>query len=50
MPVSLPDAICGPQVPGTVRPNNMSDLDNLNPCLATNCKVRARYIIFDWLS
>ncbi|KAJ5805984.1 uncharacterized protein N7503_003586 [Penicillium pulvis] len=38
MPVSLPDAICGPQVPGTVRPSNMSDLDDLNPCLGTNCK------------
>ncbi|KAJ5986660.1 hypothetical protein N7451_011025 [Penicillium sp. IBT 35674x] len=38
MPVSLPDAVCGPQVPGTVRPSNMADLDDLNPCLATNCK------------
>ncbi|KAJ5752187.1 hypothetical protein N7520_009104, partial [Penicillium odoratum] len=38
MPASLPNAICGPQVPGTARPSNMSDLDDLNPCLATNCK------------
>ncbi|KAJ5920987.1 hypothetical protein N7466_009313 [Penicillium verhagenii] len=38
MPAALPDAICGPQVPGTVRPSNMSTLDDLNPCLATGCK------------
>ncbi|KAJ5657898.1 uncharacterized protein N7484_001547 [Penicillium longicatenatum] len=38
MPVALPDAICGPQVPGTTRPSNMADLHDLNPCIATNCK------------
>ncbi|KAJ5933547.1 hypothetical protein N7454_005876 [Penicillium verhagenii] len=38
MPAALPHAICGPQVPGTARPSNMSTLDDLNPCLATGCK------------
>ncbi|KAJ6109923.1 hypothetical protein N7486_002158 [Penicillium sp. IBT 16267x] len=37
-PVSLPDAVCGPQVPGTARPSDMSELVDLNPCIATNCK------------
>ncbi|KAJ5628529.1 hypothetical protein N7490_010757, partial [Penicillium lividum] len=46
MPVSLPNAICGPQVPGTARPNDMSDLDHLNPCLATNCKVRTGILVY----
>ncbi|KAJ5090491.1 hypothetical protein N7532_009175 [Penicillium argentinense] len=38
MPVALPQAICGPQVPGTARPSNMSDLVDLNPCIAPDCK------------
>ncbi|KAJ6084453.1 Peptidoglycan-binding Lysin subgroup [Penicillium sp. IBT 16267x] len=36
MPVALPQATCGPQVPGTVRPKNYSDLSSLNPC-STGC-------------
>ncbi|KAJ5659097.1 Peptidoglycan-binding Lysin subgroup [Penicillium longicatenatum] len=36
MPVALPQATCGPQVPGTARPKNYSDLSSLNPC-ATGC-------------
>ncbi|KAF3392448.1 hypothetical protein F1880_008654 [Penicillium rolfsii] len=37
MPVALPNAICGPQVPGTVRPKKYSDLASLNPCPASQC-------------
>ncbi|KAJ5963364.1 uncharacterized protein N7479_003240 [Penicillium vulpinum] len=37
MPITLPDAICGPQVPGTKRPNNWSDLGSLNPCADNEC-------------
>ena len=32
MPMALPVAICGPQVPGTARPKNYADLSSLNPC------------------
>jgi len=39
MPVALPHAICGPQVPGTVRPVDMSKskLASLNPCASKDC-------------
>lgn len=37
MPVALPNAVCGPQVPGTTRPNSWSDLKSLNPCAANEC-------------
>jgi hypothetical protein len=37
MPVALPNAVCGPQVPGTTPPNNWSDLGSLNPCAANEC-------------
>ncbi|CAP79970.1 hypothetical protein E8E15_006327 [Penicillium rubens] len=37
MPVALPNAVCGPQVPGTTRPNNWSELGSLNPCVANEC-------------
>ncbi|KAJ5671589.1 hypothetical protein N7507_000716 [Penicillium longicatenatum] len=39
MPVALPHAICGPQVPGTVRPADMSksNLASLNPCVSGDC-------------
>lgn len=37
MPVALPNAICGPQVPGTVRPKKYSDLASLNPCPGNQC-------------
>ncbi|KAJ5287050.1 hypothetical protein N7478_002736 [Penicillium angulare] len=38
MPHALPNAICGPQVPGTARPSDMSDLASLNPCIAPDCQ------------
>ncbi|KAJ5767043.1 uncharacterized protein N7511_004659 [Penicillium nucicola] len=37
MPVALPHATCGPQVPGTMRPLGMSDLGSLNPCHSGAC-------------
>ncbi|KAJ5970828.1 uncharacterized protein N7479_000746 [Penicillium vulpinum] len=37
MPVALPNAICGPQVPGAMRPANWSELGSLNPCAANKC-------------
>ncbi|KAJ5698869.1 hypothetical protein N7462_000874 [Penicillium macrosclerotiorum] len=36
MPVALAAAVCGPQVPGTVRPSTWSDLASLNPCPSKN--------------
>ncbi|KAJ5668977.1 Peptidoglycan-binding Lysin subgroup [Penicillium macrosclerotiorum] len=37
MPVSLPHAVCGPQVPGTARPLKYSDLRELNLCPKSQC-------------
>lgn len=37
MPVALPNATCGPQVPGTARPSNYADLASLNPCPSDKC-------------
>ncbi|KAJ5784480.1 uncharacterized protein N7503_009692 [Penicillium pulvis] len=39
MPVALPHAICGPQVPGTIRPADMSksNLASLKPCAWDHC-------------
>lgn len=37
MPVALPNAVCGPQVPGTQRPAKYSDLASLNPCPSSQC-------------
>jgi hypothetical protein len=37
MPVALPAATCGPQVPGTARPSNYADLASLNPCPSGEC-------------
>ncbi|KAJ5567743.1 Rhomboid protein 2 [Penicillium sp. DV-2018c] len=37
MPMALPQATCGPQVPGTTRPENWGDLAGLNPCLSKAC-------------
>ncbi|KAJ5827353.1 Peptidoglycan-binding Lysin subgroup [Penicillium robsamsonii] len=37
MPVALPHATCGPQVPGTRRPDKYSDLGSLNPCPSNQC-------------
>ncbi|KAJ5383026.1 Peptidoglycan-binding Lysin subgroup [Penicillium concentricum] len=37
MPVALPHATCGPQVPGTRHPASYSDLASLNPCPSDQC-------------
>ncbi|KAJ5374569.1 Rhomboid protein 2 [Penicillium concentricum] len=37
MPMALPQATCGPQVPGTVRPAKWADLAGLNPCASPKC-------------
>jgi hypothetical protein len=37
MPVALANAVCGPQVPGTTRPSEWSDLASLNPCPSNEC-------------
>ncbi|KXG53226.1 Peptidoglycan-binding Lysin subgroup [Penicillium griseofulvum] len=37
MPMALPQATCGPQVPGTVRPAKWADLAGLNPCPSSKC-------------
>ncbi|KAJ5747621.1 uncharacterized protein N7511_009317 [Penicillium nucicola] len=37
MPVALPQATCGPQVPGTTRPKNFDLLGTLNPCPEKGC-------------
>ncbi|KGO78087.1 Peptidoglycan-binding Lysin subgroup [Penicillium italicum] len=37
MPITLPNAVCGPQVPGTMRPAKYSDLASLNPCPSNQC-------------
>lgn len=43
MPAPVENAVCGPQVPGTERPDDMSDLVNLNPCpLRVCCNVWAQ--------
>ncbi|CAI7616225.1 unnamed protein product [Penicillium glandicola] len=37
MPVSIGDAVCGPQVPGTERPKMWFQIASLNPCSAGQC-------------
>jgi hypothetical protein len=37
MPASLPQAVCGPQVPGAARPIRYSDVGSLNPCVSGQC-------------
>ncbi|KAJ5366506.1 hypothetical protein N7541_000447 [Penicillium brevicompactum] len=37
MPKALPDAVCGPQTPGAVRPANYVDLALVKPCLPGGC-------------
>ena len=37
MPVTIADAVCGPQVPGTARPLLWSEVPSLNPCPAGQC-------------
>lgn len=37
MPASLKDTVCGPQVPGTQKPADMSKLADLNPCPLNAC-------------
>ncbi|KAJ5666363.1 Peptidoglycan-binding Lysin subgroup [Penicillium maclennaniae] len=41
MPVALPSATCGPQVPGTARPSNYADLAFLTPCPSDDCCLSA---------
>lgn len=37
MPSVLKNAVCGPQVAGTKRPDNWDDIESLNPCLLNAC-------------
>lgn len=37
MPKALPNAVCGPQVPGAMRPANYADLPSVNPCPMGQC-------------
>lgn len=37
MPSTIQNATCGPQVPGTKKPTDMSDLAALNPCPLKSC-------------
>ena len=37
MPTAKGDAVCGPLVPGAMRPHNWSDLASINPCPADQC-------------
>lgn len=37
MPAEVENAVCGPQVPGTKKPDNMDDLASLNPCPLKAC-------------
>ncbi|KAM3566265.1 hypothetical protein ARSEF4850_000773 [Beauveria asiatica] len=37
MPAPIPNAVCGPQVPGTERPAGMDKLAGLNPCPIRAC-------------
>ncbi|KAL6233081.1 hypothetical protein BDW75DRAFT_252210 [Aspergillus navahoensis] len=37
MPAPMENALCGPQVPGTEAPNDMSKLADLNPCPLNAC-------------
>ncbi|KAK4107004.1 carbohydrate-binding module family 50 protein [Canariomyces notabilis] len=53
MPAPYPDAVCGPQVPRTVRPTNGTELADLNPCplnvccnIWDNCGLREDFCIY----
>jgi hypothetical protein len=48
MPVALPHATCGPQVPGTVRPKKYSDLASLNLCPENQCVCISPEILTIW--
>jgi hypothetical protein len=37
MPAPLANAVCGPQKPGTKKPDNMDDIQKLNPCPLNAC-------------
>ncbi|KAJ3478737.1 hypothetical protein NLG97_g8492 [Lecanicillium saksenae] len=37
MPASLANAVCGPQVPGTQRSSDVTDISSLNPCPLNAC-------------
>lgn len=45
MPVALPRATCGPQVPGTKRPARYADLASLNPCPLDQCVRLIHHIV-----
>jgi hypothetical protein len=47
MPMALPQATCGPQVPGTTRPANWADLAGMNPCPDSKCVSNPRYLLTD---
>lgn len=50
MPVALAQATCGPQVPGTPRPNDYALLSSLNPCPANQCVSRPIPIhVYFWI-
>ncbi|CAG8081750.1 unnamed protein product [Penicillium salamii] len=40
MPKALPDAQCGPQTPGAMRPENYADLASVKPCAVGQCCAR----------
>jgi hypothetical protein len=46
MPMALPQATCGPQVPGTTRPENWGELAFLNPCLTDACVSTELHYLF----
>lgn len=37
MPAAVSGTVCGPQVAGTARPSNWSDISSLNPCPLNAC-------------
>ncbi|CAG7922968.1 unnamed protein product [Penicillium olsonii] len=37
MPMALPNAVCGPQIPGTMRPSNWAELGSMHPCPLNQC-------------
>ena len=48
MPKALPNAVCGPQVPGTMRPANYADLASVNPCPMGQCVSIIFVILLSW--
>lgn len=48
MPVALPNAVCGPQVPGAMRPKDWSEISSVSPCPPGECVcvIRKRFLYF----